>query len=96
MNTYYTKIDFNEFYYKRNRSEIFSFTDQEIKCLERFGEVDIRFNKDIKYYLHVCLSTNKLYKMVDEWYYVYNDSIVESYYKCDQFEGLIKCLENVL
>ena len=43
-----------------------------------------------------------IYKLIDEWYCVNKVSSsaagqinYETYYKCDQFEGLIKYLENV-
>lgn len=33
-------------------------------------------------------------KLDDEWYYVY-DQLSYRFYKCDTFEGLIQCLEEV-
>ena len=36
-----------------------------------------------------------LNKLTDEWYLVC-DSFNGKYYKCDQFEGLLKCLDDIL
>jgi hypothetical protein len=39
-----------------------------------------------------------VHKMVDEWYYVkyYSKKIYDrSYYKCDQFDGLLDCLKMI-
>ena len=46
--------------------------------------------------------TMNIYKIADEWYiiecYIYDDNIddVSIWYKCDQLEGLLKCLKDIL
>ena len=35
-----------------------------------------------------------IYKVSDEWYFVEDHTQMNTYYKCDQFDGLIKCLED--
>lgn len=43
-----------------------------------------------------------MWKFSDEWFYFEDNDIactrpyVRKYYKCDQFEGLINCLKNIL
>ena len=34
-------------------------------------------------------------KMIDEWYYVNYRGAKNSHYKCDQFEGLLKCIKDI-
>lgn len=35
-----------------------------------------------------------IFEVPDEWYYIFS-SISRKYYKCDQFDGLVKCLNDI-
>ena len=90
-------------------SNVENFTDSELFSIKsllgngdyRFQDVD-RPSKKFRSKLIIYLSRlgppkYVIVKLTDEWFYVQVYSSfppsVYTYYKCDQFEGLIKCLE---
>ena len=109
-NEYYTEISSNIYYKKFDDRLILN--ENEINEINNFFDSWTKYNyiKYIEYtiwiqsdYKEICL-----YKISDEWYYIrfyfseyeaYTDKIkseIYKYYKCDQLEGLIKCLEKLI
>ena len=102
---YFEKIEVSDFIKARLASDRLLFTDIEINAISKYGYVDTRYNTCPNNFAntHICLNPNAksrldlttpvhIYKLEDEWYYIYNSSRMHAY-KCDQFEGLIKCLD---
>ena len=108
---YYTKINNQEYnklcntlerdYFNKNDSPVIDnmFFQQQSPSSTQFWHIDrnLRWYKSYynsKFYIYIGLSS-----FIDEWYLVksYVDKYdIEEYYKCDQFEGLIKCLKDIL
>ena len=94
-NEYYSIINCNEF----NQSDFITFSDDEFKILkDTYGEVVCLITGKL---LKIFLNDNKfllINKLPDEWYICRNylGHFIYKYYKCDQFEGLIKLLEDIL
>ena len=82
--TYYSKIslvDFNDYL----RGVSLGFSDSEIRRLSEFG-LDSGDSTCVR------IGDLDILKYDDEWYYIYNRSS-RVVYRCDQFEGLLKCLD---
>ena len=107
-NQYYTKVERHEFFdlvslgegnrtLEFNADEI-NFLGEKLECY-----VDTRFNNKRKQDSHVYISVDKvsywrgpldsvIMKLPDEWYLVDFFTPTHKYYKCDQIEGVVKCL----
>ena len=89
---YYDSMSVSDFILCR-RKRFLEFIDSEVSRLGKFGVVDVGDRV-----LIVC--RNNVYKLADEWYIVYiyfsNNDGSSVIYKCDQMEGLIKCLEDII
>ena len=97
---YYEKIDAHEFINHYLGDE--NFNEKEILVIDNILP---KWNKDSRNQYPWCRTyhSGKFYivitKHVDEWYLVrcyIDQNNIEEYYKCDQFEGLIKCLTDKL
>jgi negative regulator of genetic competence, sporulation and motility len=78
----------------KSKGYVYSITNHKI------GDVSKKIYRFIKND-NITINNNKaLYKYDDEWYIVvsYGSGIImdEKYYKCDGFDGLIKCLKEIL
>ena len=104
-NQYYTKSGEEEFYDLCHENTLV-FTDDEINILNKELEVDISLRNNVKYddkHTYINFTFNKnytkeriyMYKIPDEWYIVEHDIANIAYYKCDQIEGLLKCLNDI-
>ena len=88
-NDYYHEISKEEYDLYMN-SEVF--TDEEINSLKKliFG-IKLISGSLIKFKKSFYID-----KLPDEWYILndYNHNNNPIYYKCDQFEGLLKCIKD--
>jgi|LakMenE18May11ns_1017448.scaffolds.fasta_scaffold9850557_4 hypothetical protein len=77
------------------RNETFSAEPE----LRRVGDTDDtgNFHLDTRLYVefksHEPGYTVRIFQYEDEWFLVWIHSMEEHYFKCDQYEGLIKCLD---
>ena len=87
-------IDMNPYEYDKLESSLYSicrekkYTYSLSKYYTSNNGIYIRANISNK------LSMN-IYKLEDEWYYVYL-YYIHDFYKCDQLEGLLKFLEDII
>ena len=80
-----------------------NFTQSEIDRLKNLNKItdflifNYSYSIKIEIYSDNYLYSNGIliYKCEDEWFYV-NDLNYASYFKCDQFDGLLKCIEKEL
>ena len=110
-NQYYTEIDVIEFLdmigmqlpnvdaEEETKYSTLAFTDYEINILSRIKDIDISNNNNTLYanisfiyYKNTNPYRVCIYKLPDEWFLIRNSI---KYYKCDQMEGLIKCINNL-
>ena len=103
-NEYYQRISFQEY---DESYHLIPFNGDELKILEKlfkghsYNDVKIGINVDIlpisKGSIHAYIY---MFKLPDEWYIVrikfMDADEVKSYYKCDQFDGLLKCIKDKL
>ena len=88
-------------------SQVFHFRRNKVQL--KFGTSDYEMgpynpNKELYIILHKKNLYINIYKLDDEWYLVGGNAFFDSsykyqkyqYYKCDQLDGLIKCLEDIL
>lgn len=84
--------------HKHIRSKWIKFTQEEVNLINQL------YNSKFEYYESIFGDRAivhrdddkrvNIHKLEDEWYYVEsnNDYILRKYYKCDQYDGLISCL----
>ena len=91
---YYEKMSLDDFFDYRIGVYLHTFSDYEVDCLGKFGSVDVRHNLENSrgFYRSLHIYNKRIYKFSDEWYVVQFDDFI---YKCDQFEGLLKCLDDI-
>lgn len=106
LNNEYYKIrgvEFDRFFYADpNMSQ--EFNENELRFLKMKGFSDqedelVGDNGSVTYFVQRVVAGEiiNLYKEYDSWYYVqstFNQMRGVKYYKCDQFDGLVKCLKN--
>ena len=101
----YWEIPESEFYDDNSRLQFKTivFSDDELISLKELSNKyhwktfrDDRGGK--RYFIFRDNTQLKLHKSNDEWYYIYytTDHSKELYYKCDQFDGLIECVERLI
>ncbi len=104
-NKYYFEISSDEFLPKFIDNNIGTLTESELKSIN-----DLGYNFQIKnssfagnFYLHNDANTSLQFFMApEEWFYVSLQSqtpgqkYIAKYYKCDQFDGLLKFLRNYI
>ena len=97
-NTYYTQLSYDEWSELKIQRD--HFTESELSILKSLpksvflskvsiGSITLKFEVGCRLFI---------YKGVDEWFFVANEtnySIKNTYYKCDQFEGLIKLIKDL-
>ena len=92
-NQYYNEINIDEF----SDGPILAFTTSEIKYItNKCGIIEYDEFQDMIFY---TVEENKfvLYKQADEWFLLrYSYKGKNHYYKCDQLDGLIKCINDTL
>ena len=78
-----------------NSGKLITFIENEKSNLSNYGKISINTDNSIS----LCLDLNehsyvdiRIYKMPDEWYYV----MAIDDYKCDEFTGLIRCLNYII
>ena len=80
------------------RESWLDFTSKEKRILRKKFDVINKYKKDSKSIsIRVEDGVADLSKLPDEWYYVHlcvNKS--DTYYKCDQWEGLMDCLNDII
>ena len=97
--SYYEEIGVDEFYKFRSKDYLVEFSDFEISRLRscKLGDFTLspsRLIIDVVVVENHFVKVNiYIYKLADEWYIVYDALGV--IYKCDQMEGLIKCLNDI-
>ena len=100
---YYKKIDAEEFENQigddEKREEFSSF---EIKKVKKFNvsiqkrPEDVLVSTLFEGLLMICIDGSpviEIHKIKDEWFFV--EKKPQHYYKCSQYDGLLKCLENI-
>ena len=91
-NQYYFDGDVDEFM----SVDFFYFSEDEIEIIKgKYTDISIITNKGVDYDCIQVLESMFIFKSVDEWYWIsYYDYEEEKYfyYKCDQMEGLLKCM----
>lgn len=90
---YYTKISYREYF--GYTTEI-DFDESIINYLTNIYKDIINFTyKEAILILQNSVTPIYIYELPDEWFLVGNvgDNNHQKYYKCDQLEGLIKCLQ---
>ena len=100
-NEYYQEINNDEFLdlsYAGNYyfDRIVSFTPSEIQYINNIPQIHLdKGGISLTYYYRHSLLY--LYKLPDEWFMVkcILSNNTNYYYKCDQLEGLKKCIENL-
>ena len=101
-NQYYTKIDEDEYNLVWDTMEILSFTKNEIKSIKSLLPNNIvkeDKNDDEELFIYTLKKKiwMRLYKASDEWYYVKSFGLRrthQQWYKCDQFDGLLRLIED--
>ena len=103
---YYQEVTSSEYHSIRGERERLLFTDDEKATIKKIA-AQKGFDFSIKSWLTgeaICVGQDGnikgLYKYDDEWYIVvsYSETKLNNfrYYKCDQFDGLLKCLNDIL
>ena len=100
---YYTKIRERD-YYKQKYNWI-ELSDNELLILNKYG-IDpnsssfiYRFTHDVEFVHSIGEAIISISRIDDEWFYVYFESKENNYveyYRCDQFDGVIKLLSDKL
>ena len=103
---YYTEKDMDEFYNLCNDKTLI-FSNDEINYLREKVKGKFLLTRNYKTGKYTYISFIKdgdsdrifIYKLPDEWYIaeptVRFDDMEYKYYKCDQLEGLVKCLNEL-
>jgi hypothetical protein len=102
---YYQEVTSSEYHSIRGERERLLFTDDEKATIKKIA-AQKGFDFSIKSWLTgeaICVGQDgnikALYKYDDEWYIVvsYSETKLNNarYYKCDQFDGLLKCLNDI-
>lgn len=76
----------------------------ELSYLNKSGDMKVEFDEDCEPRSEIVISSKNgnqsihIFKCTDEWYYVKYSAFDNSidFYKCDQFEGLINLLKDIL
>lgn len=93
INDYYKKVNYAE-YNKFDISDNYSsFSENQVNIIKNIIDFDLR-NDDNGNYLDRDDLLINAYK--DEWYSVSIGRGEKEYFICDQFDGLIKCIEDKL
>lgn len=72
-----------------------NFDKSEKKILRKNFDIINKYKKKWEpIYIRIGGYEASLTKMIDEWYYV-NFSEGKKYYKCDQFDGFLECLNDI-
>ena len=79
----------------RNNKPLLSFNSNEFTLIFNMFQ-DVKYNSNVTKRTIIANKRIYVYKLQDEWYIVGIPSEVDSdkYYKCDQWDGLIKCLND--
>ena len=102
MNDFYVEITETAYYRKIEDAPV-DFTPSEVSVLDEYHPLSSTPNKycsfDSKIKFKSVSERGKVYirKYSDEWYYVRLESYLGNYcyyYKCDQFDGLLKLLDD--
>ena len=106
LDTYgYEEIPMGEFYAINNTTrchkfELFPFTEKDLKKLYSLKTNLSKhlINKSCFYLVKTEINIDiMIYASNDEWYYIDKDRCYgenrHTYYKCDQFDGLLNCLK---
>jgi hypothetical protein len=102
---YYTKITYRD-YYTTDSGPWVKLSDKELSILSKYGSKSstsgylvYRFKCDVEFIHSVGEAIIGVSKVDDEWFYVHFESTENNYveyYKCDQFDGVIKLLSDKL
>lgn len=98
-NNYYEKISDIEF---RKISEIrIKLTPTQISIIGKITNVEVDKNDSSSNRIGILpmngwYYSNYIIQIPDEWFIVFPAFIDGNIYKCDQFDGLLKCLEDIL
>ena len=98
-NQYYTEIDkeeFNNLYRKaipftKDESMYLYRHETKIETNTRWGCTD-PYKKNIFVFIYYTNPKTYIYKLPDEWFVA---EYGNKFYKCDQLEGLMKCLDDL-
>ena len=104
MDKYYTKMSEIDYYDALRDGLKLDFTLLEMRILSKYGingiekihssHKTIVLMSNIKLgFIKYDYSNVRIRKCEDEWYYI--DFDYREFYKCDQFSGLIKCLDDM-
>jgi hypothetical protein len=61
-----------------------------------YWDKDTKWKRTFKPGGPVVTSAYTVYKFNDDWFYLVDEKGISNYYKCDQLEGLLKCLKDNL
>lgn len=96
----WNKINYEQYKYEFTYDKCLPFSTSEFNSINKiyYDRYNISTNGDKKC---IDLSTKNgkivytlLFKFTDEWYII--GSTDRNYYKCDQWDGLLDCLNNIL
>lgn len=75
-------------------SSFISFDDSDYRILSKYYNKPVVAINKSRVIIHKNLY---IYKALDEWYYIRSVKIDgdSDFYKCDQMEGLLKCLKDI-
>lgn len=106
LDKYYIPISISQ-YYMASESIDMTLDDSEVQSIksildEKLKKYSFKFyGVEGSQFVNITAKKNVSYiqieivKSQDEWYYIYiSESLDSIYFKCDQFEGLLKCLQD--
>lgn len=99
-NEYYTRLIGDGEYIKlTDNDNLLDFSKREIDDIDKISYIKSIYNKRIIIGPVDVISLVFIYKIPDEWFIVGINNckkfIDGDQFKCDQFDGLVKCLEDI-